>query len=155
VTTDAELDPARPFLDQALLDQRAEQRRLVASIPNALVPRLRILDDVRDRPAWPERLERWLRDLAAPILAELSPALEQGAEANLAEAAFEFLDSIDRKVRPNALVKAWDSARRAKDRLPDRSTPEEQARIADVIALTDLADWLADDGYRDPRRSAP
>jgi hypothetical protein len=154
-----------PFLIEAVLERRRDQRRRLRLIDAWLIDRVidasaspPLPDDPTDR----LMLERLVRDLADGEAAQITDGLFQRMEDHeAAELLVPFLKGTwkntghlpqDTPMRPDvsAVIRHYENrAEETKvDQLPDDPT---RSHLARCIAFLLWADHLADDGYRDPR----
>lgn len=157
------LDPSRPFLTIELLALRANQRQLQASVPDWLLERVKPTRPASDpeAPPHPERAELLVRRFLQNRLEEaedtMEPFTDLGGLTNTATGTLpyltqwlkEFGDDGRLDALHQSLVK--NAAARGPTAIPREVAVELLPVVAELSALSDLADALANDGYRDPR----
>ncbi len=148
------LDPLAPFVDNELVTLRAQQRRLLADIPDWVVDGLLHGMPKTELPLSTAggRAELRLRRLAAD---ELRGAHAVISRAGKAVAAGEVLDVMEQWVRSaggDAAELLTELVETLRSELADMPGPEEDLRPMNrMVVLLDLADRAATDGYRDAR----
>ena len=160
-----QLDPSCPFLTTELLALRASQRRFQASVPDWLLERVKPSRPAIDpeAPPHPERTELLVRRLLQNRLEEtktkdtMEPFTDLGGLTNTARGALPYLLQWLKELGDDgrldglhqSLVKS--AATRGPIAIPQEIAFELFPVVAELSALSDLADALARDGYRDPR----
>ena len=151
------LNPLAPFVDSELVELRAQQRRLLADIPDWVVDGLLHGMPTTELPLSTAggRAEARLRELARDEMVGAHHVLERAGKAL---AAGEVLDVVDQWVQSaggdaaELLGAIVDTMRKE---LADMPGPEDDLRsMHKMVVLLDLADRASTDGYRDPRLDA-
>jgi hypothetical protein len=157
------LDPARPFLTIELLELRASQRQTVASVPDWLLAKVQPKRPASDplAPEHPERAELLVRRFLRSQIEESKDLLEEftktGGRTNGAKETLAYLrhwlegDDSDRGLDGLHQFLVENARESGPIALPQQLAFKLFPVVAEVSALSDLADALADDGYRDPR----
>lgn len=153
----APLNPGTPFVDDALVTLRVQQRKLLADIPDWVVDGLLHGMALTELPISTVggRAERRLRELATAEMVGAQPVL---VRAGKAAAAGEVLDVMEQWVRAaggDAFALIQQIVETLRVELADMPGPDEDLRPMNrMVVLLDLADRAATDGYRDPRLDA-
>jgi hypothetical protein len=146
-----------PFLDDALLEQRQQQREVLLSIPKWLADQVRV-DDVINVPAGPNNwgrptpaqrllVERHARDRVDDLLDELQVGMVSVIDRGVAETVAAHLDAVLAN-GSNRGARIW------RESLGDDLEADievNEPRLGEMIDLLLLADDLADDGFTDTR----
>ena len=157
--TDAAAEFRTPFVDDALLEQRQQQRQLLLSIPKDLADRVRQGDpaelpvinapDSFAAPTLAQRLlvETHARDRIDDLLDELQVGMVGVIDLGVAQTIAGYLDAALAK-GPNPGATGWRAAL-AEDLATDVEINE--SALGEMIDLMLMADSLADDGFSDLR----
>ena len=151
------LNPLDPFVDDALVHLRVQQRKLLADIPDWVVEGLLHGMTTTDLPLSNVggRAERRLRELATAEMVGAQAVLERAGKA---VAAGEVLDVMAQWVRAaggDAAALIQEIVLTLQAELAAMPGPDEDLRPMNrMVVLLDLADRAATDGYRDPRLDA-
>jgi hypothetical protein len=157
------LDPARPLLTIELLELRARQRQILASVPDWLLARVQPLRPATDplAPEQPERAELLVRRFLRTQIEESKDLLKEftntGGRTNGAKEALSYLQQwlkgVDTERGLDGLHQSL--VENVREGGPIALSQQLAFKlllvVAGMSALSDLADAMANDGYRDPR----
>lgn len=151
-----------PFVDEALLEQRQQQREVLLSIPGWLAhkvletePSERSSEPVVQHPAAPPTpaqevlVERHARDRVDDLLDQLQDDLAAVIDRGVAETIVAHLVTVTNR-RPSPATDRW------RNDLTDELMIEvdvDEGALGELVDLLLMADDLADDGFADLRFS--
>jgi hypothetical protein len=152
-------DPSHPFLTTELLKLRAEQRRLIASLPDSLFSKMRPSGpgNPPEPPSQPERAEWKIRQFLQGRIDEgqaLGTKMKNGpdAQATALTELYSYLQGWMHLAQDDyRFEKLLACLGTESKNLPQQVDPGIVSIAPELVALADLADSLADDGYQDPR----
>lgn len=148
------LNPLAPFVDDELVTLRAQQRRLLADIPDWVVDGLLHGMPKTELPLSTAggRAELRLRRLAADELRGAHAVIERAGKAVAAGEALDVMEQWVRAAGGDAAALLTELAATLRAELADMPSPDEDLRPMNrMVVLLDLADRASTDGYRDPR----
>ena len=148
------LNPLAPFVDDELVTLRAQQRRLLADIPDWVVDGLLHGMPKTELPLSTAggRAELRIRRLAADELRGAHPVIERAGNAVAAGEALDVMEQFVRAAGGDAAALLTELADTLRAELADMPSPDEDLRPMNrMVLLLDLADRASTDGYRDPR----
>lgn len=163
------LDTSKPFLSRELLDQRREQRRFLASLPDWLLEEHGpvSLNSVPDLPPNAARLESSFRNYVDETRNAYSASLTKLASSRVSNedlAAVEYLRSWERALFDLGIITTSNEFFASmfeyfKERMDGKANGTVDESVAssisefltEVIPALEMADALANDGYRDHR----
>jgi hypothetical protein len=153
----ATLNPLAPFVDDALIELRVKQRKLLAGIPDWVVEGLLHNMATTDRPlsSIGGRAEQRLRELAATEMVGAQVVLERAGKAAAAGEVLDVLDQWVNSAGGDAAELLEGTFETLRSELAAMPGPDEDLRPMNrMVVLLDLADRVATDGYRDARLDA-
>ena len=154
----------RPFVDSSLIKLRAEQRKFLLLIPESLVIKARPVGDTlkesKIQAVFEGQLEMIVRKIVQKRIDEfdqlsikwLNETRDSEIARKLREATFIYMQQAG---SPDVLgqlgVKSQRDSEKIVDPLDARQRFNGDPDLVDLVALMDFADWLAGDGFSDPR----
>jgi hypothetical protein len=159
-----QFDTKKPFVNTSLIAQRNQQRKFLLSIPDVMVKKARkdressstsSIDEVFEG-----QLERVVRDEAQRTIDNYDTTSQNWlTDADDIEIAGKLSDLITTYASqigsPSALIQLGTKNLRMSEKLIAPLDPRQSFNgdpaLEGIVALLDLADWLASDGFRDPR----
>ena len=151
------LNPLAPFVDGDLVALRAEQRRLLADIPDWVVDGLLHGMPTTELPLSTAggRAEARLRELARDEMVGAHDVLERCGKALAAAEVLAVVDQWVSSAGGDAASLLLEIVGTMKSEVADMPGPDDDLRsMHKMVVLLDLADRAATDGYRDPRLDA-
>jgi len=148
------LNPLAPFVDDELVTLRAQQRRLLADIPDWVIDGLLHGMPKTELPLSTAggRAELRIRRLAADELRGAHPVIERAGNAVAAAEALDVMEQWVRAAGGDAASLLTELGDVLRAELGDMPRPDEDLRPMNrMVVLLDLADRASTDGYRDPR----
>lgn len=154
----------KPFVDLSLIERRAQQRKFLLSIPESMVIKAR---EVRNglkasniQGGFEGQLEMIVRENAQGAIEKFDEPslkwLEETRDADIArklqEVTFLYMQQVG---SPDVLGRLGMESQRKSEKFVDpldaRRRFNGDPDLLDLVTLLDFADWLAGDGFSDPR----
>jgi hypothetical protein len=159
-----QFDTTKPFVTTSLVALRNEQRKMLLSIPDVTVKNARKnsadAGTIKSNAFFEGQLECVIREEAQDVIAGyddasrkwLKDADQIEVSRKLAALIAEYTAKVGSSPTLNMLM---NKHARIGERLIESPHPQTafnlDPQLVNLISLLDLADWLADDGFHDPR----
>lgn len=153
----ATLNPLAPFVDDALVALRVQQRRLLADIPDWVVDGLLHGMPTTELPLSTAggRAEKRLRELARDEMVGAHDVIERAGKALAAGEVLDVMDQWVQSAGGDAAALLLELVATLRVEVSDMPGPDDDLRsMHRMVVLLDLADRASTDGYRDPRLDA-